>query len=723
MRKIFLLMSSVILILLAAPVQAEGLPAYAPGKVIVKFKTGRAADHVVSYDHQYGIRMVKQYDLIRASLVKLPDNISVEQALVMFQNDPTVEYAEPDYYVYATSTTPNDTSFSDLWAHENTGQNVNGTAGVSGVDIKSTQAWDIETGISNDVVIAIVDSGVDYNHPDLAANIWNNPGETPGNGIDDDGNGYVDDIVGWDFVNERNDPIDSNRHGTHVAGTIAAVGNNNLGVAGVTWKAKIMCLRALNANGVGLTSDLLEAVLYANANGAHIMNNSWGGYGGSQAVKDAFDASTTVAVCAAGNESNNNDANPAYPGTYGSDSIISVAATNQDDGLAWFSNYGANTVHVGAPGTNILSTVPDRKVVFSENFDGGPGLPAGWTAAHTLGLDWGVDNTLFRSGPNSLADSPGGDYALDTISWATSGAIDLTGETGAKLEFYLNGAVSAGTWFTVWVSKDGTNFGTQYVYISDLNFHDIIFTNRNTGGAWVKGAVDLTAFDGEPTVYIRFQIFVQGAGRSTPAAGINVDDIQITTSDNTHDATDYEYLQGTSMASPQVAGLAALLKAYNSGLNNLQIKEAILNSVDQIPALAGKTITGGRINAYKALTLPVAVAGVNQTVAAGDNVALNAGLSFNPNPGIFPVSYQWTQIAGQNVVLSNPTTAAPDFTAPVFTSTGARTENLLFLVTTFFSNGATDTDTVAITVTDLSKSSEGSTSSGGGCFIQTSLTD
>jgi thermitase len=238
---------------------------------------------------------------------------------------------------------------------------VNGLAGTSGADINATAAWDITNG-SSSVIVAVVDTGVLYTHGDLSANIWTNPGEITGNGIDDDHNGYIDDIHGWNFVTNTSDPLDDNGHGTHVSGTIGAIGNNAIGVTGVNWHVKIMALKAFNAAGSGFTSDAVSAILYANANGASVISNSWSGSGFDQALKDAIDASPAVVVCAAGNIDQqhlqpNNDLVPQYPASFTSANIISVAATDQNDLLASFSHFGLVSVDLAAPGVNIWSTV------------------------------------------------------------------------------------------------------------------------------------------------------------------------------------------------------------------------------------------------------------------------------------------------------------------------------------------------------------------------------
>jgi len=222
-------------------------PAYVPGELLVKYRPSIRAAATEFYRTQWGISTLRTFRTIGVQHLKLPKELTVEEALEIYKNDPDVEYAEPNYYRYITAT-PNDTNFGRLWGLHNTGQNVNGTSGTADADIDAPEAWDITTG-SSDVVVAVIDSGADYNHPDLSANIWTNPDEIAGNGIDDDGNGYIDDIRGWDFVDDDNDPVDSNNHGTHVAGTIAAVGNNSTGVTGVCWSAKVMILRAGNALG------------------------------------------------------------------------------------------------------------------------------------------------------------------------------------------------------------------------------------------------------------------------------------------------------------------------------------------------------------------------------------------------------------------------------------------------------------------------------------------
>jgi subtilisin family serine protease len=497
--------------------------------------------------------------------------MTVEEALEIYRNDPDVEYVAPNYLRYATDTNPDDTfflpPFERLWGLHNTGQDVNGTNGTADADIDAPEAWDTTTGSMN-VVVAVIDSGIDYDHPDLAANIWINVAEQTGTqGVDDDGNGYVDDIRGWDFVDDDNDPMDSDDHGTHVAGTVAAVGNNNTGITGVSWTAKIMVLRFLNAFGVGTDADAIRAIEYANAKGAHIINNSWGGGGFNQFLKDAIDASTAVVVCAAGNDGTNNDNVPHYPSSYTSSNIIAVAATDQNDSRASFSSYGATSVDVAAPGANIFSSRPDRQTVWSDDFESGL---VGWTMNKVSGKDWGLTAALSFSPSNSLTDSqppPDDNYENNTDAWVIAPVLDLSPHTGTKLEFKLNGSSEPGFDFLyVQSSPDSLNWTDQDIFIGNTVFSRISGTSF---GAWVSAFVDLGAYDGNGTVYIRFR-FTSDVNLVND--GWYIDDVSVSAADTTYSggASDYQYFQGTSMAAPHVSGLAALLLADDPGLSAIQ---------------------------------------------------------------------------------------------------------------------------------------------------------
>jgi len=347
---------------------------FLPDSVIVKLNPTASPSQIANLQAAIGVTQVKTAEQLGIQIWKIPSG-TVPQIISAYSNDSRIEYIEPDHIItlaksqkttptqvnLATTTTPNDPDYPLLWGLNNTGQ----TGGQPDADIDAPEAWNIQTG--NPIVVGVIDSGVDYNHPDLAANIWTNPDEIAGNLMDDDSNGYIDDVRGWDFAFNDNNPMDVDGHGTHVAGTIAATGNNNLGVIGVAWdKAKIMPLRFLDDTGSGATSNAILAIDYAVAENVKITNNSWGGLIPipSQALEDAitaFEENGGLFVAAAGNSSLNTDLVPAYPASYPNPSIISVAATDHKDILAYYSNYGKNSVDLAAPGSDIYSTLPGNQ--------------------------------------------------------------------------------------------------------------------------------------------------------------------------------------------------------------------------------------------------------------------------------------------------------------------------------------------------------------------------
>ena len=329
-------------------------PAYVPGELLVKFNPSAKGLDKASARAQLNAASLRAFRS-GAEHWRLGPGHGVEQAVERLKRNPHVAYAEPNYILTA-DVIPNDPRLNELYGLINTGQ----TGGTADADIDAELAWGVSTG-SSSVIVGVIDTGCDYNHPDLAANIWTNPGEIAANGIDDDGNGFVDDIHGYDFVNNDADPFDDHGHGSHVSGTIGGVGNNGIGVVGVNWEVSIMCLKFLNSGGSGSTAGAIAAVDYSVLMGVDLTSNSWGGGAFSQALMDAIadaNANDQAFIAAAGNNGTNNDTSPHYPSNYNLPNVISVAATDHSDAKASFSNYGATTVHLGAPGVNILSTLP-----------------------------------------------------------------------------------------------------------------------------------------------------------------------------------------------------------------------------------------------------------------------------------------------------------------------------------------------------------------------------
>jgi len=337
-----------------SPVSAQNLlEGFRQDRILVKPKSGVLLGDLHAL---VGTQVLQSYPGIgNLQVLKVPPPASISDLIAFYRHSGLVEYAEPDYQVQALQT-PNDFRYGDgsLWGLHNTGL----YGGTPGADISAETAWDIQNSAGN-IIVAVIDTGVRSTHEDLAGNLWVNPGEIPGNGIDDDGDGYVDDVHGINAITNTGDPNDDHGHGTHVSGTIGAVGNNTVGIVGVCWKVQIMPCKFLDPTGNGFTSDAVKCIDFARSKGARIVNASWGGTSfNSQALRDAIDSlrqAGIIFVAAAGNTGDNNDLLPIYPASFDLDNIISVAATTRTDDLALFSNYGATSVDLAAPGAAIFS--------------------------------------------------------------------------------------------------------------------------------------------------------------------------------------------------------------------------------------------------------------------------------------------------------------------------------------------------------------------------------
>ncbi len=343
---------------------------YVPGEVFVKLRPGLEANFLAQRS-RLGVQFKEELKLLSGTYLLLKTSTESTPALIEnLEKMPEVQFAEPNF-IYKTLGTPAvaplDPLFDKLWGLRNTGSNepdrtggTSTTGGVPGADLGVQKAWELGRG-SKKIVVAVIDTGIDYTHPDLRNNMWTNSGEIAGNNIDDDQNGYVDDVHGWNAAGKNGDPMDGNAHGTHCAGTIGAEHDNGQGVAGVMPQVSLMGVKFLSDNGSGTLADAVEAINYATHMNVDVMSNSWGGGGYSQVLFEAIKAAREkgiVFVAAAGNDSNNNDARSSYPASYQLDNVISVASHTAQDVLSSFSNFGRHSVHVAAPGSNILSTVP-----------------------------------------------------------------------------------------------------------------------------------------------------------------------------------------------------------------------------------------------------------------------------------------------------------------------------------------------------------------------------
>jgi subtilisin family serine protease len=673
------------------PVTRRAASDYAPGELLVRFDSGGA--HSASGARQaaaaVGGRVTAHLDHAAPGLtrVELDEGVDVEDAAAELNDRGDVVYAEPNYRIHAAGI-PNDSRFGEQYGLHNTGQSIRGVAGTADADIDAPEAWNVTTGSAN-VVVAVMDTGVAYDHPDLAPNMWVNTREVAGNRIDDDGNGYVDDRRGWDAVDWDGDPVDEQGHGTHVAGTIGARGGNDTAgggttdVAGVAWNVRLMPVRVLDEVGTGTNADLLEGIDYARANGARIANMSLSSWNFSWALQDTIERSPNLTfVVAAGNDGGNADeVFWTYPCIFPSANIVCVAATDNRDRLAGYSNWGPVSVDLAAPGTNVLSTKAYSRVFF-DNFEAANanwtfgGTPNTW--ARTQDLPFGVEHA-----GTWLTDSPNGDYPTGTDNWARTKALNLSGLRDCTVQFHAY--VQTESWFGDKVAIEASNSptgpwlqaGTAFNGSAESDFDQRIPDELN----------------GDAQVYVR--IHLHEDGEFDTGDGVFVDDFAVECAGR-YTAASYEYLSGTSMATPHVTGVAALVLARNPAFSTAQIKGRLLASTDAKASLAGKTVSGGRINASKAVGAttanrpPVANAGPDRTVKRGVNVTL-AGSGTDPDGQT--LRYSWRQVFGTTVTLRNATTPTAGFTAPTTTGT------LRFRLTVTDSQGASAVDDVDITVT------------------------
>ena len=537
----------------ADAVPRELLIQYAPG-------TARAAGSTVR--SQVGARLIQRLTVRGLELVKLPKGTSTKEAIATLQSDPSVDFAEPNY-IYTAQASPNDPSYGQLWGLNNTGQLVDGTVGLADADIDAPEAWDITTG-SAGVVVAVIDSGVAADHPDLAPNM----------------------VAGYDFVDGDSTPEDENGHGTHVAGTIGARGNNGLGVTGVAWNTKLMPIRALNRAGSGTNAQITDAVNYAVTHGADVVNMSLGGSGSSNAMSNAISSGTgSLFVVAAGNGgedglADNNEAMPQYPCNYPAANIVCVAATDLTDQLTSFSNYGTSSVDIAAPGLQILSTEPSYDLFFSEDWSTGAD---GWLTGGTS--QWGLDADIFGT---YATDSPGGPYAPNTdSSMRNQNGLNLSGRKGCAIDFWMY--LDTEPELDTLVVQGSTNNGASWTTLD--TFSGLLFD-------WTPFSTDLGPLDGAANALFRYRLV---SDTSVEGDGAWIDDIGVKCLGTNYDSSSYQYLAGTSMATPHVAGVAALMLARQPSATPSQLKNALIAGADPKSSLNGKLVNAKRLNALGAL--------------------------------------------------------------------------------------------------------------------------
>ncbi|MEC9093259.1 MAG: S8 family serine peptidase [Planctomycetota bacterium] len=526
---------------------------YHQSRIIVQFEETAMPSSTVEVGQrklEIGERIGREDSLRR---VHVPVGLTVETALTQLRKRPDVKFAELDYRVDVTGA-PNDPSFGQLWGLHNTGQ----SGGTADADIDALEAWEITTG-SSSTIVAVIDTGVDYTHQDLAGNMWVNTGEIAGNGVDDDGNGYIDDIHGYDFYDSDGDPMDTGGHGTHVAGTIGAVGDNGSGVVGVNWDVQIMALRFLGPDG-GYISDAVLALNYAVDNGAQISNNSWGGGGFSNSMYTAISNARSnghLFVAAAGNDyGNDNDSNPHYPSNYDLDNVVSVASTTRNDQLSSFSNIGSTTVDLAAPGSSIYSTLPgDSYGTLSGTSMATPHVSGAiaLVKSHDPSLSYQeiLDRIYGSVDPLPALDGQmvtGGRLNVATALAGESAAIFVTPVSG--LQTSESGATAS---FTVMLATQPTANVTLSLLSSDpsegtTSTSELTFTPANWGQAQtvVVSGVDDPDLDGD----ILYDVILEAASSSdSNYDGLNPADVSVTNLDNEVAEVDFYFSVGNNNVS------------------------------------------------------------------------------------------------------------------------------------------------------------------------------
>ncbi len=621
------------------PLTLTNRPAFKPGEILVTFREGvpESQARAVHAQKKHAVLKALAPRLRRKTLihsVRLKLGQSMQDVLQDYRKNPLVAHAQPNF-IYRVCAAPDDTSYSFLWGLHNTGQSVNGTAGTADADIDAPEAWDIATGNAQ-VIVAVSDTGLSLTHPDLQANIWVNTDETDGDGIDNDGNGYVDDRYGWDFFDNDNDPTDYHSHGTHVAGTIGALGNNATGVTGVNWLVQLMPIKIGGVEGFGDTAGVVEGIAYAVANGAKVINASWGAAGAEDTlVRGAIQsagAAGVVFVAAAGNSGWNNDVIPFYPAGYDLDNIIAVAASDQNDDLASFSNYGANGVDVAAPGVNIYSSYPQlsagaSQTIYSTGFESQATgqTPSGWTksGSNSLVNAWSVGTDRAFSGAKSLEDSPGRDYASLTNSY-----IWLNEVQSKDCEYEVQFRV-------LYDLEDNVDY---FYFASSFDKVSVGYSLREFTGS-SSDAYEYVMSSGTLLTELFEMGYAMGFGLysdfSATDKGVSVDEVRFVRVPVSVSSLTYDYSDGTSMAAPHVAGLAGLLMSMLPNASAGSIKQLIMSGVDVKASLTGKVVSNGRINAFS-------------SVQAAQPYVLSApNLSAVTVLGVSSVSWSWSNVANE----------------------------------------------------------------------------
>jgi thermitase len=561
-------------------IQLGTRPTHVTDELLVKFKQGVAKEQRLQSISALAVRekqrLGKQQQISR---IKLQKGQSLQQALAAYRADPNVEYVQPNYIYYAQAV-PNDTDYSQLWGLDN----------PNGNDIDAELAWEQITNCNN-VTVAVLDVGIDYTHQDLSTNMW-----------DGSAAGYPN--HGYDFIGDSIfDPVaDDNplpmgaleEHGTHITGTIAAVGNNNNGTTGVCWQAQIMSVRVLDSTGTGSTSSIIQGIYFAINNGAKVINMSLGFQGMfdtafSDAINDARD-NDVVVVVAAGNGGANNELTDFYPCNFIHDNVVCVAALDQNYILASFSNYGVTSVDVGAPGVDIISTVPEGQII-SDPLTGWTTNNGHWTTDQCDFVVDSVPTTLTTLvNPFSWCDQTG--TYVDNANDNVYKTFDLSG-SGERAALFYQPFIETETDADFFLTAFDATGGDPFDGVNDNPLLQFSGTNDTDNFYFIH---DLTACR-TSTCTIGFRL-TSNVGLELGGIGIPV--VIISTLES--GGNSYVTLQGTSMATPHVTGIAAMIRAYNPNYSYADTVAAIKQGGEYVGALDGFTSTSKAANAMGSLS-------------------------------------------------------------------------------------------------------------------------
>lgn len=638
-----------------------------PGEFIVKYKEDKinlqsslVAPKLWLFMSRHDIRDVQSDLSSNLQLFRTEENVG--ELIENLENDENVEFVQPNYIYRPYVINTNDPERTKLWGLDNTGQTIEDKPSTADSDIDAPEAWAINEGTNGEIIVAVIDSGVAYNHPDLKANMWNGQ-----NCMNENNQPLGGCMHGYDF--EHNDKIplpSSSSHGTHVAGTIAGVKNNNIGIIGVAPKAKIMALKTQLT-----TIEVVKSINFAKYNGAKVINASFGGFRYDSAMKQAIDSFPGLFVVAAGNDSKDHNSYSDYPCDFESPNIICVAATDHNDQLTEFSDFGTGKVDIAAPGQSIYSSISEE-IIYSEYFDdvNAPDLPAGWSTGG-VNPKWGTRFLDQEFKNHLITEIQAPPYTPNSNNYITSDRIDLR-RNSATINFlavcdneYTMDETS--DYIELQMSVDGINFESiPFPRVPTLKFKwNEMVLNAITGN-YIGSTIAQYYFNEVPinpkflteNMKLRFVWTTNSSDSEHLGCIIEIIDIHTYTDGS---GNQYEFLQGTSMAAPHVAGLAGLVLGYKPNLTISQVKSIILESGDPITILNGKVSTGMRINAQKAMIKAGELGGVtpSNTITPTPTEGVIPSITSTTNPQITTTSTPMPFTPTPSIILSQVPSYTP----------------------------------------------------------------